>query len=158
MAHLFWLVTLSTDVRREANIPPALPVSKPTRLTTEAPGTAPPCAAPAQDQPQVICPPRSQSALRLHGGLKSRQRALSVYRAWSRGHQNQRLLLISIHLLAIRHVTAQLLLLISFTYSYTNYLVSLNLLFQLPLENRSTQHIDSVHLSKKRQHSPERFT
>lgn len=134
--------------------PQALPVSKQTRLTIEAPGTTPPFAVLAQDQPQVICPPRSQSALRLRGGLKPRQRAPSVYRAWSKGHQNQRPLFISTHLLATRPTIAQLMLLISFTYSYANYPIYLT---ASTAPYRTAQLSIYMAFSKGRQHSPERF-
>lgn len=131
MAYLFGLSHSPVMLQEKLTSPQALPVSKHSRLTTEAPGTTAPWAALAQHQPQVICPPRSQPALQLHRGLTAGQRALSVYRAWSKGCWNQRLLLISTHFLVIRPVIAQLILLILFTYSYTSYLSSLNL-FPLP--------------------------
>lgn len=134
MAYLFGLSHCPLMLQEKLTSPQALPVSKCSCLTTEAPSTRVPLAVLAQHQPQVICPPRSQPALRLHRGLTARQRALSVNRAWSEGHWNLRLLLISTHFLVILvsgPTTAQLILLILFTYLYTNYLISSNL-FQLP--------------------------
>lgn len=122
----FWLVTLSSDVTRAANIPPSCACIKALVSEYRSLGTRAPLAALPQHQPQVTCPPRSQPALRLHRGLTARQRALSVYRASSKGHWNQRLLLISTHFSVIGPTMSQLILSILFAYSYTNYL------FQLP--------------------------
>lgn len=87
----FWLVTLSSDVTREPNIPPSSACIK--ALLSE------------------YRSPRQQSALgsagtaSATGNLPSKvtaspaapHRALSVYRASSKGHGNQRLLLTSTH-------------------------------------------------------------
>lgn len=130
MAYPFGLSQCPLMLQEQLTSPQALPVSKHSRLTTEAHGTtalgsAGTASATGNLPSKVTVSPAAPQ--RAHCKTKSSE----VYRAWSKGHWNQRLLLISTHFLVIGRQLPNSLFWCYLHIHITNCLISLNR-FQLP--------------------------